>query len=131
MRLVILVLLLSLSGLSVNSTFIDLNLCGDEIGDSGTASLSLSLSLSLSPSQALSVNAKLTDLNLDCNQIGQFGVTSLFHALSANTSLAHLISNGKDTGPAGYCFSLTTLLLNILSTVLRIDGALMSVIGFA
>ena len=129
MRLVILVLLLSLSGLSVNSTFIDLNLCGDEIGDSGTASLSLSLSLS--PSQALSVNAKLTDLNLDCNQIGQFGVTSLFHALSANTSLAHLISNGKDIGPAGYCFSLTALLLNILSTVLRIDGALMSVIGFA
>ena len=93
--------------------------------------LPLSLSLSLSPSQALSVNAKLTDLNLDCNQIDQFGVTSLFHALSANTSLAHLISNGKDIGPAGYCFSLTALLLNILSTVLRIDGALMSVIGFA
>ena len=63
-------------------------------------SLSLSLSLSLRPFQS----TLTLQTNLDCNQIGESGVTSLFHPLSANTSLAHLILNGKDIGLAGDAF---------------------------
>ena len=105
--------------LSVNSSLTHLDLMGNSIGDSGTASLCQALAVNssltnlnlgwnyisdsgaASLSQALAVNSSLTKLDLSGNSISDSGAASLSQALEVNSSLANLDLMHNDIGPSG------------------------------
>ena len=105
--------------LSVNSSLTHLDLMGNSIGDSGTASLCQALAVNssltnlnlgwnyisdsgaASLSQALAVNSSLTKLDLSGNSISDSGAASLSQALEVNSSLTNLDLMHNDIGPSG------------------------------
>ena len=135
--------------LSVNSSLTHLDLTGNSIGDSGTASLSQALAVNssltnlnlgwnyisdsgaASLSQALAVNSSLTNLNLSWNSIGDSGAASLSQALEVNSSLTKLDLSGNNIGDSGAASLSQALEVNSSLTKLDLSGNSISDSGAA
>ena len=97
--------------LSVNSSFTNLDLRKNSIGDSGATSLS----------QALVVNSSLTNLVLRENSIGDSGTASLSQALAVNSSLTNLDLRWNSIGDSGAASLSQALAVNFLLTYLDLS----------
>ena len=135
--------------LSVNSSLTHLDLTGNSIGDSGTASLSQALAVNssltnlnlgwnyisdsgaASLSQALAVNSSLTNLNLKFNSIGYSGSVSFSQALAVNSSLTNLYLSWNSIGDSGAASLSQALEVNSSLTKLDLSGNSISDSGAA
>ena len=97
--------------LKVNTCLTNLHLKGDEIGDSGAASLS----------EALKVNKFLTILDFSGCGIGDSGAASLSEALKVNTCLTKLHLGANDIGDSGAASLSKVLKVNTSLIKLQLD----------